>query len=135
MEKINLLIFIDDDYATNFYHKVIVRDSGLVDKFLFFSTAKEALTYFTEQKEAGNWEKPDAIFLDINMPEINGWEFLDLYAETDIDKAPIYIMLTTSLNPDDMEKAELNPLVRGLKNKPLTEAHLKEIQADLNVIA
>ncbi len=134
MEKINLLIFIDDDYATNFYHKVIVRDSGLVDKFLFFSTAKEALTYFAEQKLAGNWEKPDAIFLDINMPEINGWEFLDLYAETDIDKAPIYIMLTTSLNPDDMEKAELNPLVRGLKNKPLTETHLREIQTDLKVI-
>lgn len=135
MEKINLLVFIDDDYATNFYHKVIVRDSGLVEKFLFFSSAKEALDYFVEQNELGNWEKPDAIFLDINMPEINGWEFLDLYAETDMDKAPIYIMLTTSLNPEDFEKAELNPLVRGLKNKPLTELHLKEIQSDLNVIA
>jgi len=135
MEKINFLVFIDDDYATNFYHKVIVRDSGLVDNFLFFSTAKEALVYFTEQKESGSWVKPDAIFLDINMPEINGWEFLDLYKQSDIDKAPIYIMLTTSLNPEDMEKAELNPLVRGLKNKPLTEEHLLEIQAELNVIA
>jgi len=86
MEKIKLLVFIDDDYATNFYHKIIVRDSGLVDNYLFFATAK------------------------------------------------IYIMLTTSLNPDDQEKAELNPLVRGLKNKPLTEAHLKELQKDLTLI-
>ena len=68
------------------------------------------------------------------MPGINGWEFLDLYAESQNDKSPIYIMLTTSLNPDDQEKAELNPLVRGLKNKPLTEAHLKELQKDLTLI-
>jgi len=134
MEKIKLLVFIDDDYATNFYHKIIVRDSGLVDNYLFFATAKEALTYFKEQQAAGNLEKPDAIFLDINMPGINGWEFLDLYAESQNDKSPIYIMLTTSLNPDDQEKAELNPLVRGLKNKPLTEAHLKELQKDLTLI-
>jgi len=135
MEKIKLLVFIDDDYATNYYHKVIVRDSGLVEKYLFFATAKEALAYFKEQKEMGNLNRPDAIFLDINMPEINGWEFLDIYSDTDLDKAPIYIMLTTSLNPEDVEKAELNPLVRGLKNKPLTEEHLREIQIDLNVIA
>lgn len=134
MEKIKLLVFIDDDYATNFYHKVIVRDSGLVENYLFFATAKEALSYFKEQEKTGNLEKPDAIFLDINMPEINGWEFLDLYAESTHDKAPIYIMLTTSLNPNDKERAELNPLVRGLKNKPLTETHLEELQKDLTLI-
>jgi len=134
MEKIRLLLFIDDDFATNFYHKIIVRDSGLVEKYLFFSTAAEALTYFEEQKALGNQEKPDAIFLDINMPEINGWEFLDLYAETINDKSPVYIMLTTSLNPNDQQRAELNPLVRGLKNKPLTVTHLEELQKDLSLI-
>ena len=134
MEKIKLLLFIDDDFATNFYHKIIVRDSGLVEKYLFFASATEALAYFKEQLALGNPEKPDAIFLDINMPEINGWEFLDLYAESDNDKAPIYIMLTTSLNPEDQERAELNPLVRGLKNKPLTEAHIEEVQKELTLI-
>ena len=134
MEKIKLLLFIDDDFATNFYHKIIVRDSGLVEKYLFFASATEALIYFEEQLALGNPEKPDAIFLDINMPEINGWEFLDLYAQSDNDKAPIYIMLTTSLNPVDQERAELNPLVRGLKNKPLTETHIEEVQKELTLI-
>jgi len=96
MEKIKLLLFIDDDFATNFYHKIIVRDSGLVEKYLFFSSANEALSYFKEQAALGNPEKPDAIFLDIN---------------------------------------ELNPLVRGLKNKPLTATHLEELQKDLTLIA
>ena len=134
MEKIKLLLFIDDDFATNFYHNIIVRDSGLVEKYLFFSSANEALAYFKEQATLGNPEKPDAIFLDINMPEINGWEFLDLYAQSDNDKSPIYIMLTTSLNPEDQQRAELNPLVRGLKNKPLTATHLEELQKDLTLI-
>ncbi|MFK7981583.1 MAG: response regulator [Saprospiraceae bacterium] len=134
MERIKLLLFIDDDFATNFYHKIIVRDSGLVEKYLFFSSANEALVYFKEQAALGNPEKPDAIFLDINMPEITGWEFLDLYAESDNDKSPIYIMLTTSLNPEDQQRAELNPLVRGLKNKPLTATHLEELQKDLTLI-
>jgi len=116
---------------TNFYYKIIVRDSGLVEKSLFFSTAKDALNHFEEQAAAGHLEKPDAILLDINMPEINGWEFLDLYGAMDIEKAAVYMMLTTSLNPDDALNAELNPLVKGLKNKPLTEGHLKEIQQDL----
>lgn len=133
MEKIKLLLFIDDDFATNFYHKIIVRDSGLVEKYLFFSSANEALLYFKEQAALGNPEKPDAIFLDINMPEINGWEFLDLYANTNNYKSPIYIMLTTSLNPEDQQRAELNPLVCGLKNKPLTAAHLEELQKDLTL--
>ncbi len=134
MEKIKLLLFIDDDFATNFYHKIIVRDSGLVEKYLFFASANEALIYFKEQQALGNMEKPDAIFLDINMPGINGWEFLDLYAKSDNDKSPIYIMLTTSLNQEDQQRAELNPLVRGLKNKPLTALHLEELQKELTLI-
>ncbi|MEM6318263.1 MAG: response regulator [Bacteroidota bacterium] len=134
MEKINLLVFIDDDYATNFYNKIIVRDSGLVNNFLFFSSAEEALTHFQEQEASGNPTKHDAIFLDINMPGIDGWEFLDRYASFSSQKAPIYIMLTTSLNSEDLEKAELNSLVRGLKNKPLTMEHIKELQKDLAMI-
>ena len=68
------------------------------------------------------------------MPGINGWEFLDLYAKSDNDKSPIYIMLTTSLNQEDQQRAELNPLVRGLKNKPLTALHLEELQKELTLI-
>lgn len=134
MEKIKLLVFVDDDYATNFYHKVIVRDSGLVEDFLFFSEPEKALAYFEELTNKPDAIIPDAIFLDINMPRIDGWEFLEEYAKIEVLKSPIIIMLSTSMNPDDEQRAVMNPLVKGFKNKPLTEEHLKELQEELKVI-
>ena len=132
MEKLNLVVFIDDDYATNFYHKVIVRDSGLVDNFLFFSEPQKALEYFEELAEAEAPVFPDAIFLDINMPKIDGWEFLKQYALIESKKSPVIIMLTTSLHPQDKKKALENPLVKGFNSKPLTEEHLKELIVSIN---
>lgn len=134
MQKIKFLVFIDDDYATNFYHKIIVRDSGLVEKFIFFSEPEEALTFFKDLSEEENPEVPDAIFLDVNMPKIDGWGFLAKYGEIPILKSPIIIMLTTSMNPEDQLKADVNPLVKGFKNKPLTEEHLKELQKELQLV-
>ena len=92
MEKIKLLIFVDDDYATNFYHKVIVRDSGLVEEFMFFSEPEKAWAYFADLNNHENPTIPDAIFLDINMPKIDGWEFLERYAKSEVVKSPIIIM-------------------------------------------
>lgn len=131
MEKIKLLVFVDDDYATNFYHKVIVRDSGLVEQFIFFSEPEKALAYFEDLNSQDNPIIPDAIFLDINMPKIDGWEFLERYAQIEVVKSPIIIMLSTSINPADEYKATSNPLVKGFKNKPLSEVHLKELQEEL----
>lgn len=134
MQKIKFLVFIDDDYATNFYHKIIVRDSGLVEKYTFFSEPEEALNFFKGLTEEDNPEIPDAIFLDVNMPKIDGWGFLTKYAEIPVLKSPIIIMLTTSMNPEDQLKAEDNPLVKGFKNKPLTEDHLRELQKELLLV-
>jgi len=134
MQKIKFLVFIDDDYATNFYHKIIVRDSGLVEKYKFFSEPEEALAFFKGLAIEEQPEIPDAIFLDVNMPKIDGWGFLEKYGEIPVVKSPIIIMLTTSMNPEDQLKADANPLVKGFKNKPLTEDHLKELQKELQLV-
>ncbi len=134
MQKIKFLVFIDDDYATNFYHKIIVRDSGLVEKYKFFSEPEEALAFFKNLAVEEQPEIPDAIFLDVNMPKIDGWGFLEKYGEIPVVKSPIIIMLTTSMNPEDQLKADANPLVKRFKNKPLTEDHLKELQKELQLV-
>ena len=72
---------------------------------------------------------PSLIFLDINMPVMNGFEFLDAFhhqLENDLNKSIIIVMLTSSLNPNDIERAKETGVSEFL-NKPLTEENLKNV--------
>ena len=71
----------------------------------------------------------DLIFLDINMPSMDGWEFLEKYKELKKENSAqiIIIMLTTSLNPDDVLRAYQMPEISGFENKPLTTEKIDRI--------
>lgn len=131
MKKFNLLVFIDDDHPTNVFHKIIVEESKLCDTCLFFNSPIDALEYFEELSRNDNSVYPDAIFLDINMPELTGWEFLQKYQQIDIKQSPVVIMLTTSLLSRDLEKANDIGIVYKLINKPLDTAHLRTLNQEL----
>lgn len=118
--KLNFLVFIDDDYATNYYHKIIVEESGVVDRFEFFESPVEALDFFQKLKESGDNSKPDYIFLDINMPVMDGWQFLEKYTEIIDNPSSTIIMLSTSMSPTDSEKAGKIEIIHSFINKPLT---------------
>lgn len=129
-KKLNTILLIDDSEPTNFLHKIVVDDANCADECVSFLSAIEALEYLKTAKE-GKFPQPDLIFLDINMPLMNGWEFIEEYNKLEDNQkgGVVVVMLTTSLNLDDKDKADTINKIAGFMNKPLTEEMLlKEIK-------
>ena len=110
MKKLNSILLIDDDHASNFLHKMIIQRTNCVE----------------HNKDDPDYQIPDIIFLDINMPGMNGWEFLEEYKllSDDLKAKIIIVMLSSTINPDDVLKANESELVNEFVNKPLTRETL-----------
>lgn len=119
MKFFNCLMFIDDNYPTNFYHNEIASEADVAEELIFFEQPAKALEHLQEI-DAKNEKMPDIIFLDINMPEMNSWEFIDQYQTIIQDQSSKIVILTTSNNPQDRELAEQNIWVDSFLLKPLT---------------
>jgi CheY-like chemotaxis protein len=127
-KKLNCVLLVDDDSDCNFFHQRLLKKMKCVEQIYIVNDGVEALNYLKSNIDKKS-PQPDIIFLDINMPRMNGWEFLDEYKNLDneIKATIVLVMLTTSLNPDDKERAKHYSDVRGFSNKYLDEASLKKI--------
>jgi CheY-like chemotaxis protein len=129
--KLNCVMLIDDDEATNFLHQIVVKETGCTHHVKTACGAKEALNYLnhSSQHESTDCPVPDLIFLDLNMPGMNGWEFLAMYGglDTGQKKKPKIVMLTTSLDPDDVVRANTYPEVAAFEGKPCTNEMIDKI--------
>lgn len=128
--KLNCILLVDDDEPTNFLNKMVLEDVDCAETIRVADSGQDALEYLQKsQGPNGNPSSPDLIFLDINMPAMNGWEFLERYSGlAKRHKANVVIvMLTTSLNPDDCAKASSITDVSGFETKPLTPEKLRSI--------
>ncbi|MGB7323567.1 MAG: response regulator [Rubripirellula sp.] len=116
-KTIRRLVLIDDDSTDNFLHSRLLRRSGIVENLVVFEEAEAALEYI-----CASTEPVDMICLDINMPRMNGFEFLDAFESSwdpRLDK-PIVVILSTSVGPAEMDYAKRIPRVVGAETKPLS---------------
>jgi CheY-like chemotaxis protein len=121
-------MLVDDNPHDNFFHEREIRKTNPESIVIVKNSGREALDYLCS-KEKETVVKPDLIFLDINMPGMNGWEFLKEYSLLDEDtkNGAIIIMLTTSSNADDRAKAKTYDLVFDYITKPLTKGIMEDI--------
>lgn len=118
-------MLIDDDSATNLYHKIIITDENLVEELVICTSVDDAIS-----KLSSSAQSPDLIFLDMNMPIKNAWNFLQESEEKKLIKESKIIILSTTKNPVDVKQAEENQNVFAFMTKPLDldfiKAYIKE---------
>ncbi|EMY76323.1 response regulator receiver domain protein [Leptospira weilii serovar Ranarum str. ICFT] len=124
------ILLIDDNKDDNFFHERVIRKGEYAETVIAKQSGQEALD-FLKNKSKNEFPFPDLIFLDINMPGMNGWEFLEEYKNLDpeLQTSTIIVMLTTSDNPDDKNKFNQFGSPSDFKTKPLTNVMMDEILA------
>lgn len=124
------ILLVDDDRVTNMMHIRVLSRSGLVEKIDIATDGRDALDYLEALDDDA--APPELILLDINMPRMDGFEFLEEYARLPehMRSGQIIIMLTTSLLESDRERAESSPWVLRFANKPIRAEDVPEMVND-----
>lgn len=126
MPKIDIACIIDDDPIFVFGTKRIMEIANFCESFMIFRNGKEA---FDKLKAIiiADEKLPDLILLDLNMPIWDGWQFLDEFIKIPhVNPITIYIM-TSSIDPADIEKAKTYEEVSNYLVKPITMAELQKL--------
>ncbi|WP_224994232.1 response regulator [Cesiribacter sp. SM1] len=126
MNKLSCILLVDDDDTTNFINQLLLEDLQVTEQVLIATNGWEALQLIKLQWRDGDC--PQLILLDLNMPEMDGLEFLKAYEELEFDQkqAVVIVVLTTSENPGDVERLQKSP-IKGVINKPLTEKKVQDL--------
>ncbi len=121
------IIQVDDDFINNMANERLMRKLGLNFEVTNFLDPTEALRFLES-----NEEPIDLLLLDINMPRINGWEFLDRLEQ--MNKNFPIIMLTSSMDPNDQKRANASALLNGFYVKPLSRDMVQQILQDVGIM-
>jgi CheY-like chemotaxis protein len=126
--KLKCVLLIDDDEIINFLNHHVLKNAGIAQSIEIAETVKDALQLL-EYNEVEGSPFPELIFLDLNMPGMSGWDFIEEYKKIKNESGlhSIIIVLTTSVNPDDNMRANKISEIAEFRSKPMTNAMVNEI--------
>lgn len=125
LRSFNRVMLIDDNFIDNFVHKKLLESLKISNNAIEFTIPQKAIEYlklFNCFSPHPNKNHIDLILLDINMPEMDGWGFIEEYKKACNNKTPqtIIIVLSSSANRSDIERCQDEPFLSGFIQKPLT---------------
>jgi response regulator RpfG family c-di-GMP phosphodiesterase len=123
------VLLVDDDEINNFISIKLIKKALLNTEIMACLNGKFAIDQLVEIQRNDPSKLPDYILLDINMPIMNGWEFLDEYKRLNLDpsgKSKIFI-ISSSVFSNDINKARSYPLVKDFISKPLNVEKIVEL--------
>jgi CheY-like chemotaxis protein len=135
---LDLILCVDDDPITLMLCKMVIAKSSFASEIITAQNGEEALNYFDDLKlnNLGTEIKkyPSLVFLDLNMPIMDGWDFLDHFSKeeyTSAFKNTKVIVLSSTIDPNDIEKSKTYPMVLDFLSKPITKEIVENLKERL----
>jgi len=128
MKKINTVCIVDDDDIFQLTASHMLKKTDLVNKIIVFSNGLKAINFL--KAEMGSQENiPDILFLDINMPVMDGWEFLEeyLHIRPMLPKTVVIYMVSSSVDKRDVLRAKNISALSGYLIKPISSKNIMEV--------
>ncbi|MES2618047.1 MAG: response regulator [Bacteroidota bacterium] len=132
MSKPFIICIVDDDKIYQYTTSKMIEANNIAKRIMVFSDGEEAMNFMTDNI-ANNTDLPDVIFLDVNMPIMDGWQFLEKYVDLKprIGKKITLFMISSSNDPDDVERSKRISEISDYIIKPVTAQQFKEIIEEL----
>ena len=124
MQQIQSVLLIDDDPASNYIAQLLLRKSGAVKEITVAANGQEALEYIEQRCNGKGY--PDLILLDINMPKMDGFEFMEHFQQLPCAASIRVVVLSSSVSTRDQQTAT-EYHIKDFINKPLTKEKLAQL--------
>ncbi|MFV5695581.1 response regulator [Flavobacterium sp. LB3P122] len=131
------ILCVDDDPITLMLCKKVITKASFSNEIITSQNGEEALNFFNKLKgtnsECELIKHPQLIFLDLNMPVMGGWEFLDIFNTDDYSEFNTIkvIVLSSTIDPEDLEKAKSYSMVIDFLSKPITISMLEYLKSKI----